>query len=728
MQKEWLDIIDPKGYPEVSFTLYYIKTTDQNPGDAHIFQPEGPNDTTYINIPLNNDNNWTWTCPERLPLTDSDGNAVRYFVVETMKEANSDFSKSVVLTNPEYTGSYQVSVDGYSYEGNDNVNSANLTGKWVAYNQAQKMGLAEDSGGNITGTINIQNKAPGYISMDISKKFLEIKSGRYQTTTGQSARMMDTVIELQLMRRAVQDTQVQTKVETYTNNDGQQDTRTVIDENSITPITDWENYGSKMLVGYRDQNTRVQDNGNNPWNLVSGNDIWQWTISNANGNQGLEAYGFYYDEDTAQAVPVRYEYLLVETNVYKNLEKEPFEGIDWFTILPYAWDGCGMQVPVYPREIEDDHNRIANVQASNISINKQWNETPLAKEVYVKLYRKAGETGDYEDFTAVIGGDTPGAVNSKGYVTADKLMTIESGEHAGTYLVLRPEDGELVINNVLILPLDGGAAYKYKAEEIGYKDLNDVIRWDTDKFAPAYSHWIDVEWTDSSPNPDANCITIGAKDSNKFRIINTPPTDIDIFKVTQDSLGEITKVPLNSAVFQITQLDANSTAAHVYYLTKMVGEQHVIVRQETSNPTDAEGKTGFSEMPSGYYEIKEIHAPDGYLMMSDVIYVFFDGNVTVLEKPDKNEYPNEKISEWPHITTGSNIRFTPAQAVVEDNPDTPDDETQTATNATLTIGNEPGAELPSCGGSGTKWIYVLGGILTLMGMMLLLGRRDFRRS
>ena len=45
---------------------------------------------------------------------------------------------------------------------------------------------------------------------------------------------------------------------------------------------------------------------------------------------------------------------------------------------------------------------------------------------------------------------------------------------------------------------------------------------------------------------------------------------------------------------------------------------------------------------------------------------------------------------------------------------------------TATVTNEPGAELPASGGMGTRLIYLLGGMLTGIALLLLLGSKRIR--
>ena len=189
-------------------------------------------------------------------------------------------------------------------------------------------------------------------------------------------------------------------------------------------------------------------------------------------------------------------------------------------------------------------------------------------------------------------------------------------------------------------------------------------------------------------------------------------TEIDLLKVTAESLDEQTKEALSGAVFQITQLDQGSTASHVHYLMKTVGSEQVVSYRATTSPTGDDGKATFTGLNTGYYEILETVSPSGFLLLGHPIYVHVDhGTVYYLEKPDETASPNTPITEWTAVTSGNSVRFEPGVEAVVDDPSTPADESAAGSNARFTVGDEPGVELPHTGGVGTR-------VFTLAGMML----------
>ena len=127
-----------------------------------------------------------------------------------------------------------------------------------------------------------------------------------------------------------------------------------------------------------------------------------------------------------------------------------------------------------------------------------------------------------------------------------------------------------------------------------------------------------------------------------------------------------------------------------------------------SDLTDSEGKTSFSKLNDGYYEIKETTVPAGYVISdSGAFYIHVqNGSITLLAKDI-----SKPVAEW--------NEYTPEE----------EDSIQIE-NTTVTIGNPPGVILPATGGEGRLRIYLIGIALILIGgagYILLRHRRGFFR-
>ena len=199
---------------------------------------------------------------------------------------------------------------------------------------------------------------------------------------------------------------------------------------------------------------------------------------------------------------------------------------------------------------------------------------------------------------------------------------------------------------------------------------------------------------------------------NNANLANTyeeVPVTIDIIKV--DENDNTKKLP--GAVFTLRQIADKAPTADGT-LETLDG-----TTPTDSDPTDTNGKTSFSNLTHGYYEISEKTSPAGYVISGDVTFYFKieSGEVKWLVKG------TNKPSEWEEKSVDEMVGFEPAHPAVEADPEN-NIEAQSASNATFTVKNEPGAALPSTGGSGTRLYTILGMMLITFGATMLLFRRQ----
>lgn len=257
---------------------------------------------------------------------------------------------------------------------------------------------------------------------------------------------------------------------------------------------------------------------------------------------------------------------------------------------------------------------------------------------------------------------------------------------------------------------------------------------------------------------DVSTATISGKivsdRDNNIIYTNKKLPDLEIIKVDSLSMNMETKNYLEGAEFTVTQLNETGTGQYKQAETgdetedgdesgqsdendetdeiggsEGTGETGESGQSEETKPklyyqkvvtSDADGKILITDLEPGYYEIKEIKAPDGYVVTAKSEYIkLVNGIITRISKADDNPETtdvNEGLVEnWPSKSNSNTelIQFTPGTNAVADDPETEDvDESKPPTNDTFLIGNEPGAELPSAGGHGTDLIYLLGIILT----------------
>ena len=174
---------------------------------------------------------------------------------------------------------------------------------------------------------------------------------------------------------------------------------------------------------------------------------------------------------------------------------------------------------------------------------------------------------------------------------------------------------------------------------------------------------------------------------------------LDILKIEKNNAGK----KLGGATFVIQKVNetisGNEPSNDTTWVYNASDKQKV---------TSDEGEASFANLGMGYYRIEETIPPAGYVTTgASEFYIHVDQAGVHLVKPVYNE--DEQKWSWVAGTENSNVTI-------------PETITFTA-EVTATVENEPGAELPSAGGPGTRLIYTLGGMLMFGASLLLLHRK-----
>ena len=181
--------------------------------------------------------------------------------------------------------------------------------------------------------------------------------------------------------------------------------------------------------------------------------------------------------------------------------------------------------------------------------------------------------------------------------------------------------------------------------------------------------------------------------TNSFTIQNhyfQTLTGLDIIKYERGNSEKY----LQGATFELRKFEdiAPATGGTLSYVTD--NNNNVIVTPKTSG---TDGKLTFDGLTYGFYEIKEVTPPPGYILAEDiVVYLKVDGEgkVTCIAKDD-----GTKPSQWITATLSADPLIFKAATDNE--------------NASVKVGNTPGMELPSTGGPGTNLFLILGSVLAL---------------
>ena len=519
VKKLWRGAPDTTGFPTVHFTLYQTWADDQN-GNGWVYEENGER---YEHIELKG-NSAEWICPVVLPQSRLDGSvsrAVKYYVLEDEGDRTGSWTDGGITTSWKFY--YYLNSNGKQYNAGHQGYQVALTGEELF-----------DDGGSIT----ICNALDKYIQMDIQKQFFELgPAGSWGNTTAQRAR--STVLGFKVIRA------VKTSKGKWLDDNGNE---------SDTPV--WSDYSEEMLCGYDENGAKVVDRGEDSlfWLWGVGN-TWEFRIENnwgdvtdvSAGGSGLPSYGFFIKN--GENIPVEYWYSYRETNVYKDINKTPYPEWEWFSSVTPVWAYGPNQekLEAFPKAFAgQDPMRVANFQASDLVVHKEWIGDVSADEVYVKVWRTKGEGGTPEDFTAVIAEDIRNNNNWQMYVNDAGLIDVN---HA--WLVLKNDGTEdwtaaLKVNRALYGEQAETGTYHYYIQEVGYKTTDGVVRTNVNaKYKPLYDRVVDGNWTDAPVGMNdyaSNSIKIGAKGENHLKVINrsTPSTSYTVTKAfsgSQSSTG-----------------------------------------------------------------------------------------------------------------------------------------------------------------------------------------------
>jgi LPXTG-motif cell wall-anchored protein len=389
-------------------------------------------------------------------------------------------------------------------------------------------------------------------------------------------------------------------------------------------VVDWSPYGNPIRVGY---GTSMRDplcQNDNPFN-IDYQGAWHWRITCQNQNNGLPSYGFYNGQF------VRYQYIHKETGAYKDLAGTPLnDGYEWIGDMPYAWDGnnsssgVGKQFKVNEPAIAQDQDRLLNIGASNLKIEKVWTGRPSASEVYVKVYRITGQNYDPSkrvDYTNILGEEVNTLTHAK-----DGELIGEFVPYPGGGRCIKVPSGTTVTIEHVLMTVSLSEPLYYWVEECGYKDLNGNVHWNTAEenvmaqFEPAYS--IHDSATNETLNQNSNrtgsnVIRLGPKNSNLFTITNTTTITYGSLKIVKTLNLSDSGTLATQPVYSFTVTDGTN----YYYLNNGT------LASTTTAPTTATsdgivnvtaGGTGvtLSGLPTGQYTVTEVFidgvAIDGY--------------------------------------------------------------------------------------------------------------------
>ncbi len=630
--KEWMGIPveETKDLPAASFALAYVPATGW--GDPQPYEDDTGFD--YTKIRLSYENNWTWECPVDLP------EEYRYFVIETpLTKPNWDSTDEHVLSDP-LIDEFPIMIEGYKCR--DVID----TGNWsslVHFQQPRNANIGNH------GEIKILNKLPGYMQMDLKKKFLEYRDNgnggqSLYTTTGEDQSQTNMIIEIQMLRRTVD----------YSSGED-------------VYITGWQNYGKTIRIGYDAAGNAYVDNPN-PF-AVSHRGSWNFNVEDNNIDHGLPTKGLYRKADNSIIV-VRYQYIYKEVQVYDG-NMNPIGG-QWTSWLPYAWDANGEKIPVSELQTAQDQDRMLNAPGTSLDIEKGWADGRVAanvEEVYVRVERRPyGSNGPYEDYLSIIQTEL-----ELGGLAQDHFITSGSDVYnqiTNRIILSRENDWKATIDKVQIFPNGNGQnQYEYRIIETGYMDRAGNVYLNTDAFEPVTYYkqgHNDTDWVDQG-----NGVLLTREGPNKLKVENT--SHFGPLKLTK----QVPEASMEAAEGQEFEFHVEMLLPPGMEL-KMLD---LVVENGTISDFTCEGEIAeFTVTIQGpgtvlidgipfytTYEVEETSVPEGWKQDGDVVYGDENKQISLNDDPidsvtitnievtsitaEKTWKKNGETADWPEDVT-----------------------------------------------------------------------------
>ena len=184
---------------------------------------------------------------------------------------------------------------------------------------------------------------------------------------------------------------------------------------------------------------------------------------------------------------------------------------------------------------------------------------------------------------------------------------------------------------------------------------------------------------------------------------NRSMIDIKIIKIDETTRSSASQTKLPGATFKLYRYSVPSgsdTGTYVVYPDEAGSTA------TTSNESGGNyGTLSFRNLPDGYYKISETAVPEGYIKSenNDIYFDIVGGVITRYT----GAYTGTARSSADEIPETSNVAMV----------------TYMKADKTFTVGNTPGAALPSPGGPGTLTGILFGGALSILAVFLLRNRR-----
>jgi LPXTG-motif cell wall-anchored protein len=203
------------------------------------------------------------------------------------------------------------------------------------------------------------------------------------------------------------------------------------------------------------------------------------------------------------------------------------------------------------------------------------------------------------------------------------------------------------------------------------------------------------EIKDSAGNVISSTNRIYNSDTITVTNLEEPGITVTVRKVAKADVNNASAATLPGATFKLVKYTSSS-----YQQIDSSFEAVTIA----DNDNTISGVFTFNGLKEGYYQLEETVCPEGYVRTTS--------NPRFRVTTESGETVARLVND-----NGTDIDSNASEMVVVENAES---------NHIVTVGNEPGAELPNAGGIGTTIFYVLGSLLVLGCAVVLISRRRMR--
>ena len=471
---------------------------------------------------------------------------------------------------------------------------------------------------------------------------------------------------------------------------------------------------------------------------------WKWLFRDEGAQNGFPRYAIV-DGNT-----VYYEYEAREIGVYTTENNQKVSSAEQ---LQRVFDYSNIQTWNFDENAASNQNngpKGINVEAGKLKVTKRWSNGHVGSRIYFQVFQND------TDITETIVGD-PDSYD------LTEQQVYDDGTHKALIVKSDGTNWEnLLIQGLPKAPAGGGSPYQYSIKEIGYSEADGTNCWDGETIVDSNGsirkdphgnniivhiselltgYQIDGATESQTNGRSASTTILESGEPHIIQVNNSyveKYKDLEITKIWQDSTANFLTWPSEKTSITV-DLYANGTKVvgdiplyinppsqtskkeftwnGVTYNWDISFDQSGTIYTFTIYDLPAKVDEGGSQVDA-VYEIRE-HKDTDFV----ISYGYFEEVEENVQQVDSEGHPVYDNNGQPVYktdpATGELIKVT-KKVFLANNNATGVQDGKVIRNL---VTEEDGFELPSTGGSGTRWIYILGTALTFFAVGLLWKRK-----